>query len=268
VQESIDNVSDMLDAMQYCVAWLIEDSFRGKTTGALRATLGDITKNIDGSYSVQLKFSGDRVIDTTWVSEFGIWKLDKAGDLVSGDKTLVEKKEAAKKAARAKSAYDDFTMISVSYVDIFDHFVETATVYNGSYSSTEALVTRIMPAFDATLFFASNRYMLYPLSFTITENFWQVDLGAGFQVPIDIAKVVTLAPFATGGLSFRSSIVEDIPFEFGLAVKAGLMVRTTWVPGLYAIAAYQYNPGFGGLIDKNLAVDSQMLKIGVGYAFQ
>jgi serine protease Do len=270
VQDAIDGVSGIVDWMQQCVAWLIEDTFRGKTAGTLRATLGDISQNTDGSYTVPLIFADDRTVTTTWALEFGIWKLDKAGDSVSGDKTLVEKQEKQqRKTVREKKDYDNFFLITASYVDIFDHLVETVPVYNNSYTPTNTPVFDMIPAFDATLFLGLYRYFLVPFSFTITKGFWQVDFGAGFKIPIDIAKAVTLSPYATIGLNVRTPTDTTLfGIDFGLSVKGGLMLTTKWVPGLFALAAYQYNLTFTGLFDVSTPVDAHMFKAGVGYAFK
>ncbi|GHV56275.1 hypothetical protein AGMMS49579_20650 [Spirochaetia bacterium] len=269
VQDAIDNVSDLVDAMNYCVAWLIEDTFRGKTASVLRATLGDITRNTDGSYTVPLIFAGDRVIVTTWVSEFGIWKLDKAGDLVSGDKTLVEKKEKQRESDKMKNAYDNFVMLSVGYTNIFDHKTGEKRIpaANRYDDDTFEPIIGVAPAFDASVLMAWNKYWLAPFSFTIAKDFWQVDGGVGFNIPINI-KAVTLAPYAAIGIDIhKANGSEMLPFEFGAMAQGGLMLTTTWVPGLYLLAGYQYNFSFLTLLGETKPTDAHMLKINVGYAF-
>ncbi|GHV89187.1 hypothetical protein AGMMS50267_15470 [Spirochaetia bacterium] len=279
VQDAIDNVNNLVDAMNYCVAWLIEDTFRGKTTGALRATLGDIKKNTDGSYTVPLKFSGDREVITTWVLEFGIWKLDKAGDLVSGDKTLTEKRKKERERARQKNALDNAIMLSVGYTDIFDHWAGERT-YTGNSYQPDGLVTDIAPALDVSVF-VLQRYWFERISLTLAEKFWQLDANLGFKVPIDIAKVVTLSPYAAVGVNIKMyETVRDLSktdefstgsdldrLEFGVQAQGGLMLTTTWVPGLFLIAAYQGNVSFAGGLEKIPPTDVHMLKINVGYAF-
>ncbi|GHT67391.1 hypothetical protein FACS1894110_12810 [Spirochaetia bacterium] len=273
VQDAIDNVNNLVGAMNYCVAWLIEDSFRGKTASVLRATLGDITRNTDGSYTVPLIFSGDRVIATTWVSEFGIWKLDKAGDLVSGDKTLVEKNEKQRERDKKKNDYDNFVMLSVGYTNIFDHKIGEVRIPAANWYDNDTFepITGVAPAFDALVLIAWNKYGLVPFSFTLAKEFWQIDWGVGFNIPINI-KAVTLAPYAAIGIDIRRYNDNKIStflfgLEFGAVAQGGLMLTTTWVPGLYVLAGYQYNLSFSTLLANTKPTDAHMLRINVGYAF-
>jgi serine protease Do len=269
VQEHIDTVSDPVEWMQYSVAWLIEDSFRGKTTGVLRAELGDIKKNIDGSYTVPLKFSGDREIVTTWVDEFGIWKLEKAGDLVSGDKSLVEKKEMQQKSAQRKKGYDNFIMPSLAYAQLFDHKIGEKRVYSDPWDheyTTEPL-TEPAPGLDISVLIAHNKYILYGLSLVLAEDFWQLDGTAGFSIPIDL-KAVVLAPNAGLGILFRNyGEGVKIP-QTGLVLKGGIMATLTAVPGLYLLAAYQYNIPTDVIFEDKKVADQHILKFGIGYAFR
>jgi hypothetical protein len=230
VQDAIDNINDPVNWMQYCVAWLIEDSFRGKTAGMIRATLGDITRNTDGSYTVPLKFSGDRVITTTWVSEFGIWKLDKAGDLVSGDKTLVEKQKKQRESDKQKTDYENFVMLSLGYNQIFDHKVDEKHSLTSSWDDTIEPITKAAPALDISVLVVSGKYWLYGGSITFAEKFWQADVKIGGNVPFDI-KVVTLAPYAVVGVNIHKynneKFYEKTRMIQGVAqVQGGLMVST------------------------------------------
>jgi hypothetical protein len=264
VQESIDNVSDMLDAMQYCVAWLIEDSFRGKTTGALQATLGDITKNIDGSYTVPLQFSGDRVIDTTWVSEFGIWKLDKAGDLVSGDKTLVEKK--AKKQATDKKLRTDYT---------FSVFAGYAYLGLGGDAPRES-------AADISFEFGSG--FNYAVNLLIQGgDFGIAEFQFGYTGAIRLDTVAFMPYGALGfGVSWHEKDYETdyytgpeeklaSNFSMGLSAQGGLKFTTSYVPGLFVKAAYQfsYYPGGSFFQERNIPLKdvTHGIIIGAGYLF-
>jgi hypothetical protein len=256
----------------------VEDSFRGKTTSALRASLGDITRNTDGSYTVPLKFTGDRVVNTTWVSEFGIWKLDKAGDLVTGDKTLVAAREKKNAQDRAKGDYDNFLMLSAGYIQIFDHKI--GEEYDGLNDLNEPAykaVTESAPALDIAILYSQARYALYRVNFNLAEDFWQFDVNIGFKVPIDI-KAVTIAPFATAGIGLAmysgevgDTLTDPSPSSLPLAVmplQGGLMLTTTWVPGLYLLASYQYNLALWDLISSTkIQADAQMFKINLGYAF-
>jgi serine protease Do len=271
VQEAIDNVYDPIDTMKYCVAWLIEDSFRGKTSGTLRATPGDITRNTDGSYTVPLQFSGDRVINTTWTLEFGMWKLDKAGDLVSGDKTLVEKQKTQRERDRQKTDYENFVMLSLGYNQIFDHKVGEKRSSAGSFGDTIKPITAAAPALDISVFVVASKYWLYEGSLTIADKFWQADMKIGGNVPFDI-NMVTLAPYAVVGANIHKYNNERFDeqnrmIQVGALIQGGLMVSTSAVRGLYFVAGYQYNVSLLSLFSDTAAADTKMLKFNLGYAF-
>jgi serine protease Do len=265
VREAIEGLNDPVDGMKYSVAWLVEDSFRGKTTGALQATLGDITQNSDGSYTVPLKLPGNRVVNTTWVTEYGMWKLDKAGDLVSGDKSLVAEREKQKERDKKKKDYNRFLMLSVGYTQIFDHKISKEIIGYDWGEPIYGPITGPAPALDIALLYAPGKYSLYRISFDLADKFWQLDANIGFKVPIDI-KAVTLAPYATVGVGF-GAYESILDFRMAVPIQAGLMVTTTWVPGLYFLAGYQYNLDLWAFISSATPSDTNMLKINLGYAF-
>ncbi|GMO46510.1 MAG: hypothetical protein Ta2G_01720 [Termitinemataceae bacterium] len=267
VQDAIYNEDDPLDIMKYSVGWIIEDSFRGKSTGALHASLGEITKNTDGTYTVPLKFPA-HTITSTWALEFGIWKLATAGEKASGDKTLVTKKEEQQKRDKTKNDLSSYFMLSIGYTDIFDAFVRQETVYDGdSYEGRSEPVTKITPAFDVTLYIA-NEKLLYNVTFFVAKNFYEVGAGIGFNIPIDI-KTVILAPYAVAGVNIQLfTIGEFLPvIKFGTQVEAGLMLTTTFVPGLYLLGGYQYNIPLRDFFASTTPTNTHMLKFNVGYAF-
>ena len=258
-----------LYGMNIAVAWLIEDSLRGKTTGTLRASLGEITKNPDGSYNAPMQFAGDRVVNTVWVNEYGIWKLDKAGDLVSGDKTLIEKKQK-EKAARDKLRTDYAAAVAVDFAHIFDD----------------------RPAVRLALDVRTD-YALYEVqAFIAQDSYLAIEGLFGFEFPIVIKSKAAILPFGAvglslttrgkfgfddeigiGGWSYTKSELYEMTgkkssknTEFGLAVKAGAKVMTAAVPGLFGEFAYQFNYFLGRekWVKDN---DQHRITVGIGYAF-
>ena len=270
VQEDMNNiVRSPLYGMNIAVAWLIEDSLRGKTTGPIRASLGDIAKNPDGSYNIPMKFAGDRVVNTVWVNEFGIWKLDKAGDLVSGDKTLLEKKQQ-ERAARNRLRTDYAAAVAVDFAYIFD----------------DRPAVRL--ALDVRM-----DYTLYEVqAFIAQNNYLAIEGLFGLEFPITIKNKTAILPFAAAGvgLTIRGKFGFDDEIgiggwsdtkselyemtgkksskntEFSLAVKAGAKAMTAAVPGLFGELAYQFNYFLGreNWVKDN---DQHRIIVGIGYAF-
>jgi serine protease Do len=270
VQEDMVNiVRSPLYGMNIAVAWLIEDSMRGKNTGAIRASLGEIAKNPDGSYHVPMQFAGDRVVNTVWVNEYGIWKLDKAGDLVSGDKTLLEKKQKERQE-RDRLRTDYGAAFAVDFAYIFDD----------------------RPALRLAIDVRSNNTLYEVQAFIAQNKYFDVSFLVGIEIPIIIKNKAAVLPFgAVGlGLTLRDELSADDEVtsggwkyskkewysitgekssknaEFGIAAKAGAKVMISAVPGLFGEIAYQFNYFFGreDWVKDN---DQHRIIVGIGYAF-
>jgi serine protease Do len=263
-----------LFSMNIAVAWLIEDSLRGKSTGAIRAAPGSIASNGDGSCTVPLVI-GTRTINTVWVNEYGIWKLDKAGDLVTGDKSLLENKEKQRELD-AKIRTDYIIAFSVDYAHIFDDRPSVKLAMEIKFE---------MMLYDFALFFGK-------------EVFGEDKLSAGylligFTFPVKIADKAALMPFAVAGagLTFRGVLDADSDYvtvggyevlkenaydfygvksskaaEISLCLKAGAKFLFSAVPGLFLEGAYQFDYFLGRekwVKDK----DQHRIMAGIGYAF-
>jgi serine protease Do len=260
VQTEIDTVSDPVTAMQYCVAWLVEDTFRGKTSGTLRATIGDITKNADNSYTVALQFSGSREITTTWVAEFGIWKLDKAGELVSGDRTLVETRiRDRENDERLRANYGWSISAGYAYLGLGG-----GDPRGSALDVSAAMVFGKIITYGAHLFFQSG-------DFGILEG------TVGFTGAIRLGRLALL-PYANvgGGISWHEKDSnspwgnESGPdIAIGFSVHGGLMLTSSYVPGLFLKTAYQFN-FYNGIFDRTTPLKdaAHSLILGVGYLFE
>jgi serine protease Do len=259
VQERIYNVSDPVSAMQYCVGWLIEDSFRGKTSGVLRATLGDMVKNTDGSYTVALQFSGGRVVSTTWVIEYGIWKLDKAGDLVTGDRTVLDRRIRDQEAERnLRTDYNWAISAGYAYLGL-----------GGSNPRGSALdVSVSMPV----SFITYGAHLLFQ-----SGDFGILEMEIGFAGAIRLGKIALMPYGNVGGGIFwhekdtssdsMSMISDSMSIAFSL--QGGLMFTSSYVPGLFFKTAYQFN--FDDIFSSDRATPLKDTKhsliLSVGYLF-
>jgi serine protease Do len=260
VQERIYNVSDPITAMQYCVAWLIEDSFRGKTSGVLRATLGGIVKNTGGSYTVALQFSGGPVVSTTWVVEYGIWKLDKAGDLVSGDRAVLDRRirdQETEKKLRA--GYNWSISAGYAYLGL------GSGDPRGSALDVSASMKAGFLTYGANVFFQSG-------------NFGILEGEFGFTGAIRLGKIA-LMPYGNAGAGMAWHEEDKDPYgmndasslSIGFSLQGGLMLTTAYVPGLFFKTAYQFN-FYDGILGKDRTVPlkdtAHSLIIGIGYLFE
>jgi len=151
-------------------------------------------------------------------------------------------------------------------------------------------------AFGAELTVKPNKYVGAGLrGYFGGEKYTQLEIGAGPYIPIKIGSSIALTPFANVGFGFMfckntepkintTTILgggsvgsnNDLKTIFGISGRAGMIFTTSWVPGLFIEASYQYNfyksledtvssavSGSGN--DKNY--HPNVFYIGVGYSF-
>jgi serine protease Do len=249
-----DNIfdRDIVSGMAYSVAWTIENSLRSKT-GNISVTIDSITPGEDGSYNVSFNVNGSNV-SSVWINEYGYWRIRKFGTSASGDKTLIEKKEKAKKDAN--NLRDDPTlMLSAGLAYPFD----------------------LGPAFGADLTFKFTKYTGVGFTGYFGENYTQVEMKGGVFIPITIGTTMALTPFVNLGAGMmvlpkpdydpqRDGFKNDMPM--GISARGGLCFTTAAVPGLFLQAAYQYNLYLNLLgDDDNKSPHPMLIYIGIGYAF-
>jgi len=251
-----DNVfdRDLISIMTYSVAWTIENSLRSKS-GSISATVDSISPGEDGSYNVSLKVN-DGTVNSIWVNEYGTWRIRSFGTVASGDKTLIEKKQKAKKDSdRLKDA--PVFMVSAGLAVPFD----------------------VGAAFGLDLTIKIGKYFGGGPRAYFGKNYAQMELGLGPYIPIKIGSAAALTPFANIGVGLMfipnpnydtrydsSTFKTDIPI--GISARAGLIFTTKWVPGLFLQAAYQYNLYLNLLgSEDNKWPHPQLIYIGVGYSF-
>ncbi|MDR2052735.1 MAG: hypothetical protein LBP80_04900, partial [Treponema sp.] len=173
------------------------------------------------------------------VKEYGVYRLDTYGDIVTGDKTLLAAKEQERKLRSSFSF-----MIGAGYAYIFD----TGHAFNA--------------------FFKSGRYFSYGINFYYGQkSYLQIDGMLGFNYPIRLGNVA-LIPFADLGVGFIKVDIDksaddfgfDWELKFDFSVQGGLMFTMAAVPGLFAQAYYHYN------IIQDIGNNS-LIGISIGYGF-
>jgi serine protease Do len=241
-----------VNGMNHAVGWLIETTLRSKA-GNIKAGLESISNNGRGGYTVTLLVNG-QTIKSEWSKEYGIWRIDTFGDLITGDKSLLEEKEQQKLADERLRT--DYTLVfSMGYAGSFDGIAALA--------ASIKIGDTPLPA-GVTLYYAG-------------EDFFQLEGVIGFRVPIRLNNFA-LIPFGDGGFgimkrkytesgnSFIDDTLSDFP-DMGFSLKAGLMVTTSMVPGLFAQIYYQRN---FYMLDDAKVYDkdaTNILSIGIGYGF-
>jgi serine protease Do len=252
VQDDVLNTfgNSPVEGMRQAVAWYIESQVRSKT-GSLNIATDSVTA-IETGYTVTFNIN-DKLVSSEWVNEYGIWRILKFGEFVTGDKETKEKNikaaakaKAAEKALRAEPTFQ----ISADYVQILERG----------------------PAFGVDLTFRSS-YSGYGLRGNFGKGIFQMVGFGGAYFPIKLGTKAALTPFLNAGVGVQYKEAETGDYwaeigkktiYFGLSAQAGLQFITAAVPGLYLHGGYQFN-WFGFTLDKK--TDMHAVFVGLGYAF-
>ena len=244
--------NDPVSGMNAAVAWHIENSMRSKA-GALRISLDSITANDKGGFNVNFNVN-DTIVSSEWVKEYGVYRMDTYGDMVTGNKTLLADKQ--KKKEQDKNLKTDYTfMISAGYTYILN---------SGS-------------GINVSLKF--NSPFTYGVDFTygFSAGYFNIGAAIGYAHPIQLNSFA-LVPFGelgAGLMSTKASRTKNLSgydsdfgfgFAVGLTVKGGLMFTSSKVPGLYGRTFYQHS--FPFFRDRYESIGHHgMIGASVGYAF-
>ena len=241
----------IVGGMGYAVGWVIENAIH-KQGAAIKA----VVKEVNGSgedYNVIFTING-KDYESTWKREYGIWRIRTFGNVASGDKSLVAKKEA-KREAEKNLRLDSKFHVEAGYANLFGK--APAAVY----ASLDAY------GMGLKLYFAG-------------PDFWAIGGFVSFRGSIPLGKV-GLMPYIRGGLDYQSDkdyddfkdhSSEDVSApSVSFMAQAGLKVTTSYVPGLFGGLAFQYNivnmNEFMGFDHKYNDAMKMALSITAGYAF-
>ncbi|GHV72027.1 hypothetical protein AGMMS49928_27000 [Spirochaetia bacterium] len=218
--ENIDGIfgNSPVDGMSAAVGWLIENSMRPKS-GYIKISLESINANNNDGYTVVFQVNGASV-SSEWAKEWGIWRLDRFGDAVAGDKTLLAKKEDQKKQGENLRTEPNL-YISAGFTYLLDPG---------------------MPAFNLSLkgWGGVTGWALRLIS--TGGDFTAFDFAGGIYIPIR-AGGIAFVPYGELGLSFAfgDKVFSLMGPDMGIVFEGGLKFTTAAVPGLYFQAGYHYN---------------------------
>jgi serine protease Do len=239
----------VVGAMGYAVAWTIENYIRGG--GAIKIDIKEITG--DGEEYTVVFTINDKEVSSTWVREYGNWRIRTFGTIAAGDKSLVEKREAQKKTTE-NLRLDSNIHVEAGYATLFNK-APAAFYISGEF-------WRVL---GAKIYIAG-------------ADFWT--FGAFFGYRWDFpAGQFGFMPYLRVGLDYQyDKEYEDYKKKddgFGifpplsLMGQAGLKVTSSYVPGLFLGMAFQYNlfnlSTFG--LDSYKNPMNMGLAITAGYAF-
>ena len=235
----------VVEAMGYAVAWTIENSIRGQ--GAISASLKEVT-GAGEEYTVVFTIN-KKEHSSKWVWEYGNWRIRSFGEVAAGDESLLTKKQA-KKESDEKLRTEKYSFhVEGGYASLFS-FAPAAM-----YAAVDFF------GFGAKMYFAG-------------PDFWTLGAFAGFRGDFKAGNIGFM-PFARLGFDYQNDKkykkFDDeemgMGFPIVIMVQGGLKVTTTYVPGLFVGAGFQYN--LFGMHDKDYKGDlmKMALTFFVGYAF-
>ncbi|MDR1211449.1 MAG: serine protease [Spirochaetaceae bacterium] len=242
-----------VNGMRLAVAWAMENSMRTRS-GIIRISLEDVREISPAEYEVTFTVNGNTT-GSRWVREYGTWRINSFGSVVSGDKSLLAEKERQRSLEDA--LFTDYSfMVQAGYTHVFERGA----------------------AVNAAMRFGG-RSSLYSMKAVFSgSNFWQAELGWGFFVPVRLTNFAIMPLFGLGFGAMKSgsyikssSNIEESDIRMGVSVEAGLLFTTAKVRGLFLSAIYQHNfyTDFGHRMAgaKDTYPDKNYLLFSVGYGF-
>jgi serine protease Do len=253
-EDILNSFGRPVEGMRQAVAWYIENQTRSKS-GSLNIATESVTAN-DTGYTVTFKIN-DKMINSEWVNEYGIWRIQKFGDFASGDKELREKN--AKAAAKAKAV--ERALRTDPGIQISADFMY--------------LLERESPALGLD-FVARSKYMGFGVRGCFGEDFGQGVMFVGSYIPIKLGASAALTPFGNVGVGMQykgtgtvDAWGDDKGVFVGVSLQLGLQFITAAVPGLYLHGGYQFNyfELFDTVDKKPSVTDQHAIFVGIGYSF-
>ncbi|MDR0389355.1 MAG: serine protease [Spirochaetaceae bacterium] len=238
-----------INGMRLAVAWVVENAMRNRS-GLIRISLNDLTEIGPGEYEASLDVNGT-VIESRWIKEYGVWRINSFGSVAAGDKSLVEEKE--KQRAKDAALFTDYAlMLQVGYAQITDR--------GGGLNGMIRIGGRLFV--DLGFVYAMDSDLLH------------TQAGCGFYIPIRLSgfAIMPLVEIA-GGLMFTEGYKDHFRTKtssmtrFGFSIQAGLMLTTAAVRGLYFYGLYQYNnySDFDIGIVEPIKPDKSYILLGAGF---
>jgi len=233
-------------AMGYAVAWTIENSIRSPS-GVIRASVKEVTASGD-EYTVIFTVNNGEV-STKWVREHGNWRIRSFGTVAAGDRDLINQRRREREQ-KANLRIGDGTHIEVGYAHLFEK-APTAIYASLDFYNGIAGMHLFTSGAD---FIAIGGFVGYRWGIAADNFGFMPFIKLGFNYYID--KEYQDYEKRAWGMGFPISIMG----------QAGLKITTSYVPGLFLGAAFQYN--IFNMMDSGYKNTMKMgISLTVGYAF-
>ena len=233
----------VVGAMGYAVAWTIEDSVR--KGGSLRASIKEVTG--DGEEYTVVFTINDKDVSSKWVREYGNWRIRTFGTVAAGDQSLVQRKEAQRKASE-RLKLDSNVHVEAGYAFLLDK--APASLY---------VSADFFKLFGAKVYFAG-------------PDFWSLGAFVGYRFDFPAGNFGFMPYLRFGFDYYHDKEYDEIKPSFpsaALSGQAGLKVTSSYVPGLFLGLGVQANLSMASVLDRDINYKFWVLGVGLtaGYAF-
>ena len=208
----------VVGAMSYAVAWTIENSIR-TGPGALRTVIKDVT-GAGEEYTVVFTINNTDH-SSRWVREYGNWRIRTFGAVAAGDADLLTQRQSRREAAQNLRIDDSNVHLEAGYANLFDK------------ASFALYASADFGNFGAKVYFADS-------------DFWAIGAFVNYRWGIPAGNLGFMPYLRLGADYMFDKEYNDFKDEFhppaitGMG-QAGLKVTTSYVPGLFIGAAFQFN---------------------------
>jgi serine protease Do len=250
----------IVGALGYAVAWTIENSLRSQGT-ALNASVKEVTGEGE-EYTVVFTIN-NKDVSSVWIREHGNWRIRSFGTVAVADQSNVERRQAQRETSE-KLRIGDGIHIEAGYATLFDR------APSALYISFEASISSWFSSSGGTSIFGAKLYYVDStlLAFGLFTGM-RFGISAGNFGFIPFFRVGIDYQYDKGFLRFQDLSYKSVGLPVSLMAQAGIKVTTSYVPGLFAGAAFQYNIlNMHALFDDGYKNPIKMgLSFSAGYAF-
>jgi len=229
----------VVGAMGYAVAWTIENSLRAGQA-PIKASIKNVT--VAGEEYTVIFNINNKDVRSIWIREYGNWRIKSFGSIAAGDKSLIRKKEADKKA-KEDLRINSLLQLEAGYANLFDMT-------------------------DTTFYFSLDFLTIMGFNMYYTNSdLWCLGLFLGYQwiIPAGNIGFIPYMRLVTNIMNDGGSMDYDKVFGLPIALsgQVGLKITTSYLPGLFVGTAFQLRI-FNRTEYKLL---NNALSFSVGYAF-
>jgi serine protease Do len=235
----------VVGAMGYAVAWTIENSLRAGQQGPIKASLKEVT-GAGEEYTVTFNIN-NKDVNSIWIREYGNWRIKSFGSVASGDKSLMSKKEADKKAKKNLRT-NSVLQLETGYANLF----KKTDTYTAFYFSLDFLTVM-----GFNLYYVNDDLSCFGMFLGYQ---WSIPTGNFGFMPY--LRLGTNFMTDSGFEESKTGFADGFPIAF--TGQVGLKITTSFIPGLFVGTAFQLN--LFSLTDYDNLMKSAFC-VTAGYAF-